>query len=57
MKNISLIVFVSAILFSCKKEAKDETKTTITYYIKVVEVDADNKSVTETPIATVKITE
>lgn len=56
MKKTLLIAIASLALFSCKKESKEETTTT-TYYIKVVEVDADNQSVTETPIASVKITE
>ena len=44
-------------LMSCKKETKEDPQTTTTYYIKVVEVDQDNTTLTETPIATVKITE
>lgn len=57
MKKTLIIAAVSLSLFACKKESKEEAKTITTYYIKVVEVSIDNTTLTETPVATTKITE
>ena len=59
MKKILIILALSTVLFACKKSIKKHPleMTTTTYYIKVVEVNIDNTTLTETPIATVKITE
>lgn len=57
MKKLLCAIAIGVLLVACKKETTEPIKTATTYFVKIVEIDTDQNTVTETPIATVKITE
>jgi hypothetical protein len=57
MKKTLIVLSIAATFAACTKSSKPAPKTTTAYMVKVIEVDIDENSVTETPFKTVKITE
>lgn len=57
MKTIIILTALCASLFSCKKKTDEAPSTTSIWYVKVVAVDNDNITITETKPITLKVVE